>query len=64
MALAVAPNRSQGGQSFPEGETEDVTCHLYCPPSLCFIPVSVDRNGQTDSSVSEGLLSSLPPYSL
>lgn len=29
------PN-SQAERSLPEGETEDVTCHLYCPPSLCF----------------------------
>lgn len=63
MALAVAPER-QGGQSLPEGETEDVTCHLYCPSSLFFFfSVSVERNGQTDSSASKGLLSSLPPDS-
>lgn len=62
MALAVAPKR-QGGKSLPVGETEDVTCHLYCP-STAFSSVSMERNGQNDSSVSKELLSSLPPYSL
>lgn len=57
MALAVAP-KERGGQSLPE----DVTCHPHCPSTLCC--VSVDRNGQTVSSASEGLLSSLPPHSL
>jgi len=36
---------------------------VTCPPSL-FVSVSVERNGRTDSSGSEGLRSSLPPYSL
>lgn len=38
-------------------------CYLSPVLSL-FISVSVDRNGQTDSSASDGLLSPLPPYSL